>query len=84
MKGYLMKKNKDTMKPVLDIHSMGESPMSPSHNVQDGSPNVQKSEGSLSKASRREFLKLAAAASAAALSASDGQQLWNTKCHASL
>jgi len=79
-----MKKNKELMKAVLDTHSMEESPMSPSHNKQDGSPHVQKPVGSLSKASRREFLKLAAAASAAVLSASDGQQLWNTNCHASL
>jgi ribonuclease Z len=49
---------------------MEESPMSTNHNEQDGSPNVQKSEGSGNKASRREFLKLAAATSAAALSAS--------------
>ena len=66
----LMKNNKDIKKAVLDTHSMEEGPMSPSRNGQDGSSNVQKQEGSLSKASRREFLKLAAAASAAALSVS--------------
>jgi predicted TIM-barrel fold metal-dependent hydrolase len=48
---------------------MEESLMSANHNEQYGSPNVQKPEGSWSKASRREFLQFAAA-SAVALSAS--------------
>jgi hypothetical protein len=51
---------------VQDRRSQEESSMSVNHDEQQGSPNVQKPEGSRSKASRRQFLQFSEAAVAVA------------------